>query len=133
MTEVEVTGGRLVVRVKGLHKLWALRSRVEVPLQHVVSAEVDPEAGRKVWKGFRVGTHWPGVITAGYFYRDGQWSFWDVSDAGRTVVIQLRNERLSRLVVEVGDPQQTVTRVRTAIGHGQDHRAATEPPPGAGL
>jgi len=78
VTEVELTGDSLIVHVQGMDQLWALRSRLEIPLAHVAGAEADSEIARQWWKGFRVGTHVPGVIAAGNFYKDGESVFWDV-------------------------------------------------------
>lgn len=98
--------------------MWALTSSVKVPLAHIGWAEVDYEIAKLPWKGFRVGTGVPGVIVAGYFYLEGMWSFWDVSDPDRVVVIYLHDEPLSKLVVEVEDPYEAVWRIRTATGRG---------------
>jgi hypothetical protein len=56
------------------------------------------------------GTYLPGVIKAGsyYRYRDGRWSFWDVCDRRKAVVIELRDEPYARLVVEVEEPRAVV-------------------------
>ncbi len=50
------------------------------------------------------GTHIPGVITAGTFHTDGGRVFWDVHDTARPVVIHLRDDQYTELVVEVDDP-----------------------------
>ena len=42
MTEIEVTESTLIIRVKGRDKIWALKSHLEIPLVHVVGAEIDP-------------------------------------------------------------------------------------------
>jgi len=55
VTEVELTREALVVNVQGMDQLWALKSRLEIPLAHVVGAEVDPEIAREWHKGIRVG------------------------------------------------------------------------------
>lgn len=112
---MEIGEGCLVVKVRGLHKLWALRSRVTVPLHHVSYAEVNDRIADEFYKGLRVGTHVPGFITAGY-YRDGTWSFWDVSGRPEVAVVYLKDERLSKLVLEVEDPVETVERIRRAKG-----------------
>lgn len=117
MTEVEITDGRLIVHVEGLDKLWALKSRLEIPLEHVLGAEVDSEVARGWWKGIKApGTHVPGVITAGTFYREGDRIFWDVHDPDKTIVIRLSDERYSRLVVEVEDPADTAEAIHRATG-----------------
>ncbi len=113
MAEVELTGKALVVHVRGMDRLWALKSRLEIPLSHVVGAEVDPQIAREWHKGIRAaGTHVPGVITAGTFYQEGERVFWDVHDPEKTVVIQLRDERYARLVIEVEDPRATAAAIQ---------------------
>ena len=119
MAEVELTENALIVHVRGMDRLWALKSRLEIPLSHVVGAEVDPEVAQEWRKGIRApGTHVPGVITAGTFYQEGERVFWDVHDPEKTVVIQLRDERYARLVIEVDDPPATAAAVQGALGEG---------------
>ncbi|AEV85132.1 hypothetical protein ACWT_4108 [Actinoplanes sp. SE50] len=113
--KISVVGDTLHVEVLGLHKVWALRSRLEIPLANVAGATIDPGITRG-WKGIRTGgTHLPGVLTAGSFHHAGERIFWDVSDPNRAVVIALRDETYARLVVEVDDPRATVDLVENAI------------------
>ncbi len=119
VAEVELTENALIVHVRGMDRLWALKSRLEMPLSHVVGAEVDPQVAREWRKGIRApGTHVPGVITAGTFYQEGDRVFWDVHDPERSVVIQLRDERYARLVIEVDDPPATAAAIQRALGEG---------------
>jgi hypothetical protein len=116
VTEVELTRNALVVHVRGMDQLWALKSRLEIPLAHVVGAEVDPEIAREWHKGIRAGgTHVPGVITAGTFYQDGERVFWEVHDPDKTVVIHLKDERYTRLVIEVENPHATAVAIQGAL------------------
>lgn len=108
MAEVTVDGDQLVVRITGLNKLWALKSRLRIPLDHVRGVTVDPGIAKE-HKGIRApGTYLPRVITAGTYYRDGERVFWDVRDPARVVVIELRDERYARLVLQVDDPEEVV-------------------------
>jgi hypothetical protein len=117
MTEVEITGDALIVHVKGMDRLFSLKSRLEIPLAHVLGAEVDPEVAQGWRKGLRApGTHLPGVITAGTFYQEGDRIFWDVHDPGKAIVIRLEDERYARLVIEVEDPPATAAAIEGAIG-----------------
>jgi hypothetical protein len=52
MTEIEVTESTLIVHSKRGDKIWALKSRLEIPFAHVVGAEIDPTAveQRRYWK-----------------------------------------------------------------------------------
>lgn len=103
-----------------MDKLWALKSRLQIPLVNVRGARVDPTVARGWWKGLRApGTHIPGVIVAGTFYQDGKRIFWDVHDAENTVVIELADERYDQLIVEVADPAGAVARIWEAIVAGR--------------
>ena len=118
MAEVELTQDTLLVQVQGTDQLWALKSRLEIPLPHVVGAEADPEVALGWRKGIRApGTYLPGVIAAGTFYQEGEKVFWDVHDPEKMVVIRLKDEKYSRLVVEVEDPASTVEAIQGVLGH----------------
>jgi hypothetical protein len=90
VAEVELTENALIVHVRGMDRLWALKSRLEIPLAHVAGAVTDPEVAQGWPKGIRSpGTHVPGVITAGTFYQEDGRVFWDMHDPDKTVVIHL--------------------------------------------
>ena len=110
MVDVSVEQGRLRLEVQGWDKMWALRSRLEIPLEHVYSVRIDPEPARGAWHGLRLpGTEIPGLLTAGTFYQKGDWVFYDVHDPERTVVLELDHEHYKRLVIEVDDPPAVVS------------------------
>ncbi len=117
MVTVTIEGLSAVFEVEGLDKLWALRSRLEIPLAHIESIDADPSVARGWWHGLKLGgTSMPGVITAGTFYQHGELVFWDVHDPEQTIVVALRDERYKKLVVEVANPAITVEQLRGAIG-----------------
>lgn len=69
MATVRITETDLVIEMHGMDQFWALRSSLSVPLAHVRGVEVRPkEAHTKNMKAFRVGSHIPGVLVAGYYY-----------------------------------------------------------------
>jgi hypothetical protein len=112
-----IEDGKLVARLEGADKLWALKSSLEIPLEHVEGVRADPETARGWWHGLRMaGTNIPGVITAGHFHQNGEWVFWDVRDPEKTVVISLRDERYKALVLEVENPEVAVKAVTQAMG-----------------
>ena len=116
MVSVEVDGDRAVFEVEGLHKMWALRSRLEIPLPHIVAVETDPERAGAWWHGLKLmGTDLPGVFAAGTFYQQGELVFWDVRDPSRAVIVSLDDERYKKLIIEVADPDAVVARLRTAL------------------
>lgn len=115
MTIVEVIGDNLSIKVQGLDKFWALKSRLTIPLSHVRGATIDPGIIKEP-RGLRSpGTYVPGVIVAGTYHRDGQRTFWNVRDATKAVVIELADETYQRLVIEVQDPRHTVDVIEASI------------------
>lgn len=112
MVDLSVSNGKLVLHVMGADKLWAFKSSLEIPLEHIAGIRADPEAARGWLHGIRMpGTQIPGMLTAGTFYLHGQRVFWDVHHPERTVVIDLRDERYIELIVEVADPSAAVDQI----------------------
>ena len=54
-TRIELTPRALIVHVEGADRLWALRSRLEIPLEHVAGAASATVEARKWFHGLRVG------------------------------------------------------------------------------
>ena len=116
MVEISIAGDQLHLEVKGLHKLWAFKSQLDIPLRHILSARHDPSAVSRWWHGFKVvGTNIPGVITAGTFRQAGQRLFWDVHDPESSIIIQLHDDQFDELIVQVSDPAAAVNQILTRI------------------
>ncbi|HJQ11341.1 MAG TPA: hypothetical protein VJ840_09960 [Gemmatimonadaceae bacterium] len=116
MVKIRVEGQRIHFDVEGIDKMWALRSQLEIPLAHVRSVNIDPEAARGWWHGVKLwGSNIPGVLTAGTFYQNGRVVFYDVHDPERTIVIELDHEHYDRLIVEVENPEKERAKVEKAI------------------
>lgn len=123
MVEMKIEGRTLLVEPQGLHRLWAFRRRVEVPLSGIRSIDrPDATIARGWWKGLRVpGTHIPNVIIAGTFYHRGRKVFWDVRNAGKAVHICCdAGGHYDELIVEVADPAATVVWLRTVLENARD-------------
>ena len=114
MVDLSVSEGNLVLHVRGADQLWALKSTLEIPLQHITGIRADPSIAHGWWHGVRMpGTNLPGVLTAGTFYQHEKCVFWDVHHPDKTVVIDLHDERYNQLIVEVADPDAAVRLVRS--------------------
>jgi hypothetical protein len=115
VVDVTIEGDRAVFNVEGLHKLWSFRSRLEIPLTHIIDAEANAEQVGRWWHGIRVlGTELPGLFAGGTFYYHGELVFWDVSDPARTIIVSLDHERYRKLILEVADPETTAAMLRAA-------------------
>jgi hypothetical protein len=116
MVEVKVSGDRAVFEVEGLHKLWSLRSRLEIPLEHIRGVRADPAPAMGWFDGLKVaGTGLPHLFRAGTFYQQGDFVFWDVRRPEKAVVVELEDEHFSKLIVEVEDPAATVSLLEGAL------------------
>jgi hypothetical protein len=116
MADLEIADNKLIVHIRGVDKFFALASRIEVPLEHISSVEVNPAEAHQIWHGMRVGTNLPGVITAGRFLQSGEWAFWDVHDPARSLAIYLHDDSYARVVIGVDDPEVAASAIRAATG-----------------
>lgn len=118
MVDVTISEGKLYLHVQGADKLWAFKSSLEIPLQHIAGIRADPEAARGWYHGIRLpGTNLPGVLTAGTFYEDGKRVFWDVHNPENTIVIDLHDEKYNQLIVEVASPQAAIELIQASVNH----------------
>jgi hypothetical protein len=118
MVELSVGDGVLKIEVLGWHKIFAFRRRFLIPLDHVRDARRNLEDALQWWKGWRLcGTSIPGVIAAGWYYKDGRHVFWDVAKPQNAITVDLLNEGYSQLIVEVADPDTAVSLIRGATGN----------------
>jgi hypothetical protein len=115
MNDVTINGDRLVVEPRGLDKVWSFRRRIDVPLTHVVGATYDPGANDEPKGLRRPGLRVPSKAS-GTFVKDGERTYWNVSRPASTVVVELRDERLARLVLTVDEPRSLVSRINEVLG-----------------
>ncbi len=113
---VEMEGGELVVRPRGLNRLWAFKGEVRIPLAAIT--EVRRDVSRtSVPSGLRVpGTYVPGVIQAGTYRRKGERSFWLVGRTRTVTVVECPGARYDRVVLELGDDEAAALREALATG-----------------
>ena len=105
MVDIRIDGDRAVFEVEGWDKMWALKSRLEIPLSHIKGAKSDNDAAKGWWHGVKVGgSDLPGVITAGTFYKAGRLVFFDVHKPENTIVVDLDHENYDQLILQVRDP-----------------------------
>jgi hypothetical protein len=117
MVDVSVEASRAIFTVEGTHKLWSMRSRIEIPLVHITNVEVNHDQVGRWWHGFKlIGTDAPGLFAAGTFYYHGELVFWDVHDTTRTIIVSLEHERYKKLIVEVDDPTRAARMLNAACG-----------------
>lgn len=117
MVDVQIENGKVVLTLEGFDKLWAMKSRLEIPLANVSAVRADPAiTGEKAGTGLKiVGARLGERLIVGSFRQDGKTVFWDVHDPSKAIVFDLHDEKYAQLIVEVEDPQATVARVQAAL------------------
>jgi len=116
MADIEITATSLIVHIQGTDKFLALKSHVEVPLEHIAGVDASAPEAHDFWHGMKVaGANIPGVVTAGRFVQAGEWDFWDVHDPDKAIVIRLHDEHYAKLVIGVDDPSGSATAISAAI------------------
>src|SRR5471030_2188355 len=104
MVDVTVQGDRAVFNVEGMHKLWAFRSQIEIPLAHITGVDANAEQVIGWWHGVKlIGADFPGLFALGTFYYHGEIVFWDMVDPAQSVIVSLEHERYKKLIIEVAD------------------------------
>ena len=118
MVDISIENDKLIIVLSGMDKLWALKSRLEIPVGNISSVRTDPEitakqghTGLKI-TGARLGER----MIAGSFSQHGDSVFWDVHNPDNAIVIELHDEKYAELILEVEDPEATVAAIQSAIG-----------------
>lgn len=114
MAQLDVDGDHLVVRMGIIDAMLSMRSSMRFPLTSVKNVYVDPVAGEEP-KGFKApGTAIPGTLTKGTFHFDGVKTFWNIWRGTLVVVVELRDEKFDRIVIEQGNPDAVVEKITKA-------------------
>jgi len=116
MVAVSISDSTLHLRVEGMHKLWAIKSSLDIPLEHVSGVSADPPGVHDWWKGIRWGgTMVPGVLIAGTFLYHGDRVFWDVNNPDMAIGISLNDEHYNELIIEVENPGDVIEMIQAAL------------------
>ena len=102
----------LIVRFTGLAAITTLTRKIRVPYTAIGSMSIgltDPPG----LLALKVGLSTPpfGTTQRGRFREHGRWSFLDVDDRERTVVLDLIGHQYRRLVLTVDDPQTLIEKL----------------------
>jgi hypothetical protein len=113
MVTIEVKGEVVEVEVLGIHKLWALKSRLRFKKSNITKVGMAEKSLRPPLIKIP-GTYLPGIIAAGTFRGRSRNEFWDVVFKNDAVEIELTNEKYTRVVVNVRDPMSVMKLLRAA-------------------
>src|ERR1022692_3541944 len=118
MVDIKISTEYLDVEFLGWSKLWAIRSRLEIPLASIKNVRADGV----IPKGLNIrlfGTGFPGVISAGMFTDFKRWAFFDLrSDRTNVLILELSGWKYEVVAVEVKDARVAAERISNAIAGG---------------
>jgi hypothetical protein len=108
----QVTHDELIITLTGVDALWAIKRRLIIDRQRIVSAKVmDRKAAIKLLRLRLWGSYLPGVVCAGTFSMSkmaglpqGSRAFCSMHRAKQVLVITTSNTRPGLVVLEVADP-----------------------------
>jgi hypothetical protein len=111
MVNVDVHGDDVTITVIGFHKIWALKSMIKFKKENILSVTKTDQDIRHPWL-LKVGTSVPGIICAGTLFGWHRKEFWDRTKKGRGICIELADAAYTRIVVDVSDPYETISRLQ---------------------
>ncbi len=116
MVEISIHGDQAVFEVLASHKVWAFKSKLQIPLSHISGARLEPNPPLGWFDAIKwVGTDLPHLFRAGTFFTHEGRVFFDVRHPEKTIIVDLKDEEYKHLVIEVEDPSHSVDILRAAI------------------
>jgi hypothetical protein len=108
MVKITKTEKETTFEIIGLHKLWAFKSEIKIPNDHIINAYQDETKIKDWYMAKLIGTNMPYVLNAGTFYQDGGKIFMDVAKKEKAIIIELKDENYKQLIIEVEDPLESI-------------------------
>jgi len=119
MASVNLTPSNVEIALAPWESILSLHGSLHVPLEHIVSASVEPPPERwRQWFTKLVGTSLPGVIALGTFITGDGFVFYDVRGGEKCLVLRLHDERYKAVYLEVHppqDPEQLADQIERAV------------------
>ncbi len=109
MTRIALEERHLTLELDGIDRVLALRRRLRVPLDHVVS--VDTGTSPPAVLASRI----PGAVAPRTLYQQSGRGLLERPREDHSLVIGLYDERYEKLVVTVDDPTAVAEAIRTAV------------------
>ena len=117
MAKIVIDRGTLIVETEQPDTHW--RSCIEIPIAHVEGASIDRALARRCACVATDDDGDLGFLHIASLAGNGEQVVCAVHDCERAISIRLRNERFTRLVVDVDDPDDALTAIEHAIRREQ--------------
>lgn len=106
-TALQIEGGSLIVRPKGLDRLWCCRKKVVIPLASIGEVYVESSPARipTGWRG--PGLDFMGKL-CGTFHPNGERHFWNYSGSGEALSVGIaKGQHFQQMYLSVDDPERS--------------------------
>ena len=118
MTKISFNKQKVIIEIEGIDKILALKSSIEIPIEHILSVSKADDIAKK-WLGIKgikkiAGSNLPGVISKGTFYDKGR-VFLDIHHPENTILLSLRNDKYTEIIVEVEDRDNIINEISQYI------------------
>jgi hypothetical protein len=115
MVDIKISGDHLDVEFIGWSKLWALRSRLEIPIASIKEVRADGN----IPKGYYIRAFGTGIrrmIRAGIFTDFKRWAFFDLrADRVNVVIMKLAGWKYDAVALQVKDARASVEMICSAL------------------
>jgi hypothetical protein len=116
----QVTHDELIITLTGVDAMWAIKRRLVINHQHIVSAKVmDRKDAIKLLRLRLWGSYLPGVVCAGTFsvskkagMPPGSRAFCSMYRAKQVLIITTSNTRPGLVIVQVAEPEAIAAALR---------------------
>lgn len=113
MVSVKRNYNSVIFEVKGWDKVFAFKSSLEIPVEHIVAVYAAPNIEMNFLDSIKLlGTSIPKVFRAGTFYQQNEIIFWDVHNTENVIIIELEHEHFKKLVIEVDNPAEAIAIIK---------------------
>jgi hypothetical protein len=110
MVTIEISGDNVKIKVIGLHRLWAFKREVLFRKENIIQVKIADKSLRPAPIKMP-GTHIPKIIAAGTYYGTKRKEFWDIDFKKESIEIDLKNEKYTKIVVNVFNLAETMKNI----------------------
>jgi hypothetical protein len=113
---LSVNESNLFIAIKGINTFLTCKNKWNIPLKHIVAVSHYNGEYNTCFKGVHApGVNIPGLGTAGTFYQKGHKIFWGVNNSDKSIMIELKNNSFTRIIVEVDNPEESIKNIQSSL------------------
>jgi hypothetical protein len=115
---IDIVGKNIIFNINGADKFLSIKSKLVIPLSHVVSVSTDTAKWWTSADSFDLkigGARLPSVVKDGRFFAKGKFYFYVMHDPAKCVTVNLDNERYSSIIFQVADKKAAAKKILSKI------------------